>query len=132
MSFIKGKYVNGWIVDSKGVNTGGWGLALKLDDMVKIGELYLNNGVWDDKPIVSADWIQESTRKHSLFGKLPYGYLWWIIEDQSYQGYAALGDGGNVIYVCPSKGLVVAIASSFKPRAKDRTALIKKHILPEV
>lgn len=56
----------------------------------------------------------------------------WIIEDNHHQGYAALGDGGNVIYVCPSKGLVVAIASSFKARVKDRIELIKKYILTEV
>ena len=54
----------------------------------------------------------------------------WIIEGE-FQAYAALGDGGNVIYVCPLKGLVVAIASTFKPRAKDRIEFIKKNILSE-
>ncbi|MEF9960733.1 MAG: hypothetical protein RR090_05110 [Niameybacter sp.] len=44
--------------------------------------------------------------------------------------YAALGDGGNVIYVAPKKQMVVAIASGFKPRAKDAIELIRKHIEP--
>jgi CubicO group peptidase (beta-lactamase class C family) len=132
MAFVKGKYVNGWVVDSKGVNTGGWGLCLKLKDMIKIGQLFLNNGIWNDMQIVSKDWIKESTRKHSSFRNLPYGYLWWIIEDETYKGYAAIGDGGNIIYVCHSKGLVVAITSSFKPRAKDRIEFIKKNIIPGI
>ncbi len=56
-----------------------------------------------------------------------YGYLWWIIDGDS---YAALGDGGNVIYINPAKNLVVAIASLFNPVAKDRIELIKKYIEP--
>ena len=46
---------------------------------------------------------------------LSYGYLWWIIDGNS---YAALGDGGNVIYVNTAKNMVVAIASLFKPVCK--------------
>jgi len=56
--------------------------------------------------------------------KLSYGYLWWIIDGDS---YAALGDGGNAIYVNGAKKLVVSIASLFKPTAKDRIELIKKY-----
>ena len=58
---------------------------------------------------------------------LPYGYLWWIGETG---GYAAMGDGGNIIYVNPDKNLVVAITSLFYPRAKDRIEFIEKFVLP--
>jgi CubicO group peptidase (beta-lactamase class C family) len=44
--------------------------------------------------------------------------------------FAALGDGGNVIYVNPAKKIVIVIASLFKPLAKDRIELIKVHIEP--
>jgi excinuclease UvrABC nuclease subunit len=44
--------------------------------------------------------------------------------------YAAIGDGGNVIYVSPAKKLVVAISSRFMPRAKDRIESISKHFTP--
>jgi hypothetical protein len=43
-----------------------------------------------------------------------------------------LGDGGNVICCVPDKNLVVAIASKFIPRAKDRIESIKKYILPQL
>jgi len=58
----------------------------------------LDGGVWNGKQIVPAWWIAESTRAHSRWGELSYGYLWWIIDDKEHI-YAAMGDGGNVIYI---------------------------------
>jgi CubicO group peptidase (beta-lactamase class C family) len=129
-AFLKDKHISGWVVDPKGVNTAGWGLALTTRDMAKIGQLYLNKGSWYGRQIVSSKWIEDSTREHSRWGELPYGYLWWILDDEVEKCYAALGDGGNVIYVVPEKNIVVAIASQFMPRAKDRIELIRKHITP--
>lgn len=129
LSFIKDHHKSGWVADPQGINTAGWGLVITPEDMVKIGQLYLNNGIWDGNQIISAEWTAESTKVHSRWDelKLSYGYLWWIIDGDS---YAALGDGGNVIYVNPAGNLVVAIASLFKPTAKDRIELIKKYIEP--
>jgi len=97
--------------------------------MAKIGQLYLNGGVWNKKRIVSQKWIDESTKEHSRWEKLnlPYGYLWWIIDGKEHT-YAAMGDGGNVIYVNTMKKMVVSIASVFKPSAKDRLKFIKEYV----
>jgi CubicO group peptidase (beta-lactamase class C family) len=126
LAFLKDKYVTGWIVDPKGINTAGWGLTLTARDMAKIGQLYLSGGVWNGNRILSSKWIEDSTKKKTRWGELSYGYLWWIVDDC----YAALGDGGNVIFINPKKEMVVAIASRFLPRAKDRIELIRKHIMP--
>ena len=99
--------------------------------MSRIGQLLLNRGVWDGRRIVPAEWISESTAVHSRWGELMYGYLWWIIDAEE-RSFAALGDGGNVIYVNPAKNLVVAIASLFKPTAKDRIEFIKRYIEAEL
>ncbi len=92
------KNISGWVVDSQGINTASWGLFLTPVDMAKIGQLYLYGGMWNGEQIVPAGWIDESTNEHSRWGELSYGYLWWIIDDKEHI-YAALGDGGNVIYV---------------------------------
>lgn len=126
LSFIKDKYVTGWMADPRGVNTAGWGLTLTPRDMAKIGQLYLNGGVWNGKQILSSKWIEDSTKEKSRWGELSYGYLWWIVDDS----YAALGDGGNVIFINPKQEMVVAIASRFMPRPKDRIELIRKQIIP--
>lgn len=129
MAFYKANHVDGWVVDPMGVNTAGWGLTLSVSEMLKIGLLYLNHGVWEDKQIVSRQWIAESTKEHSRWTarNLSYGYLWWLGDDGD---YAAMGDGGNIIYVNPRKRLVVSIISAFMPRPKDRIELIKKYIEP--
>ncbi len=130
IAFFQDKNASGWAADLQGINAAGFGLTLTPMDMAKIGQLYLNQGIWRGKQIVPAGWIVASTKEHSRWGKLSYGYLWWIIDDEEHI-YAALGDGGNVIYVNTKKNMVVSIASLFfKPRAKDRLKLIKEYIEP--
>ena len=129
LSIIRDHHESGWVADPQGINTAGWGLFTKPADMAKIGQLYVSRGVWNGRQLVSAKWIDESTIEHSHWDdrKLSYGYLWWIINGDS---FAAIGDGGNVIYVNPAKNLVVSIASLLKPTAKDRIELIKRYIEP--
>ncbi len=129
LSIVKNHHESGWVADPQGINTAGWGLFITPTDMAKIGQLYLNRGTWNGRQLVSAEWINESTTEHSRWDKLLYGYLWWIVDGNEHS-YAAMGDGGNVIYVNPAKNLVVAIASLFIPSAKDRIELIKKYIEP--
>lgn len=131
LAFNQAKHISGWVADQAGINTAGWGLSLSPVDMAKIGLLYLNNGKWGDTQVVSTSWIEESTREHSRWKKvnLPYGYLWWIVDDKEHT-CAAMGDGGNVIYFNKKNRIVVSIASFFKPRVKDRIELIKEHIEP--
>lgn len=120
----------GWVVDPQGNNMASWGLFLTPQEMATFGRLYLNGGAWEGEQIVPAAWIAESTREHSRcleWGKLPYGYLWWVIDHES---FAALGDGGNVIYVNAKKRMVIAIASFMTPDAKDRIKWIKTQIEP--
>lgn len=131
LAFNKAKNISGWVADGAGTNTAGWGLTLSPTDMAKIGQLYLDNGMWDGKQIVSARWVDESTKEHSRWEKrnLAYGYLWWIIDDKEHS-YAAMGDGGNVIYVNAKKNIVISIASLFEQKVKDRLEFIKEYIEP--
>lgn len=123
------KNARGWAVDPQGINPAGWGLFLTTSDMTKLGQLFLDGGVWKGKQIVPAWWIAESTRVHSRWGVLSYGCLWWIIDDKE-QIYAAMGDGGNVIYINTKKKMVVSIAALFAPDVKDRIGLIMEYIEP--
>lgn len=128
MAFNQSTDISGWVVDPMGIHAAGWGLTLTPMDMAKIGLLYLNGGMWEGKQIVSSKWVEDSTTEHSRWKKenLAYGYLWWVNED----GYAAMGDGGNVIYVNTKKNLVISMAALFVPKAGDRMELIKKFIEP--
>lgn len=121
-----GKDVKGWVHDPNDITTGGWGLTLTVRDMVKFGRLYLNEGTYNRKQILSKSWIQESTAMNPN----RYGYLWWLREEGGIFSYCAMGDGGNVICCVPEKELVVVIASEVIPNAEDRWKLIKESIFP--
>ena len=132
IAFIKNKNVSGWVVDPKGSPTSGWGLTLCPKDMAKIGQLCLNQGNWNGKQLVSASWMKESTKEHTRWNDLLYGYLWWSLDTDGSGTFAALGDSGSTIYVNPKEQVVIAIACRFKPRAKPRIELINKFILPQI
>lgn len=121
-----------WFADPKGIGTAGYGLCLSAKDMAKIGMLYLNEGEFNGKRIVSAKWILDSTTPYfqcdKKFNYMAYGYLWWIVDAEK-KIYAAIGDGGNVIYVDHASNTVVAVTATFKPRVFDRVDFIQKYIV---
>lgn len=128
MAFNRTTDVSGWATDSVGNQAAGWGLTLTAMDMAKLGQLYLDGGTWEGRQIISEKWVRESTSRQSLWKQrnLPYGYLWWVHED----GFAAMGDGGNIIYVNKKEKLVISIAALFVPKAGDRIELIQKYMEP--
>ncbi|PGU07423.1 MULTISPECIES: serine hydrolase [Bacillus cereus group] len=121
-----GKDVKGWVHDPNGISTGGWGLTLTARDMVKFGQLYLNDGTHNGKQILSKSWVKESTEMNQN----QYGYLWWLREEDGIFSYCAMGDGGNMICCVPEKDLVVAIAAGIILEANDVWELIKEYIFP--
>lgn len=129
MAFFQDKNISGWATDPQGINTAAWGLTLTPMDMAKIGQLYLDKGLLNGNKIVPKWWVDESTIEHSSWDKLSYGYLWWIIDNNEHI-YAAIGDGGNVIYINEKKKLVISIASLPMEKAKDRIKLIREYIEP--
>lgn len=135
LDFLMSKAPKGdvWFADPQGVPTAGWGLALGANDMAKLGQLCLERGVFNGRRIVSGEWIDEisTPRIHcgEAFGALSYGCLWWI-ADEAKHVYAAVGDGGNVIYVDPGNNCVVATAATFKPRVFDRVKFIADEVVP--
>ena len=96
--------------------------------MARFGLLYLNNGTWNKNQIIPEEWIKASIALNSN----KYGYLWWLFKEKEVFAYAAMGDGGNIICCIPEKNMVVAIASEFMMKPRDRWTLIKEHIIPTV
>ena len=83
-------------------------------DAAKIGQLFLNGGVWNGKQIVPADWVEVSTSvQNNGAGDSTgsYGYQWWVREFGGYDTYYAFGAWGQYIFVVPELDLVTVIAS---------------------
>lgn len=92
-------------------------IGLRSRDMLKFGLLYLNNGMWNNQQIVSAEWIEESTTaKIKPNTTLGYSYFWWTRDFNRHgkpiSSYFAWGYGGQYIIVIPEMKIVVVLSGS--------------------
>ena len=121
-----------WFLDPTGMPTAGWGLSLSAYEMAQIGLMVLNNGVYNNTRIISENWIEMMTKSYistdEKFGNQDYGFLWWL-PHRTRDVIAAIGDGGNIIYVDRKNQIVVAITAHFKPMVFDRVEYIEKNIV---
>jgi CubicO group peptidase (beta-lactamase class C family) len=90
----------------------GGGLFSNTMDMARFGLLFLRNGKWKDKQLISERWIQEAIQP-SLTQK-DYGYLWWLNSDKKWKNvpsgaFYALGYGGNYIIIDRDNDMVIVI-----------------------
>ena len=109
----------GWWRDERGYYTGGMGLQIRARDMVKIGQMFLQQGLHGGTRIVSQAWVAESTSPHIGTGQpaaygSEYGYLWWIGSSRGRDYYFANGYAGQFILVAPALDLVVVATSSWR------------------
>jgi CubicO group peptidase (beta-lactamase class C family) len=93
------------------------GLRLTTNDMARIGALMLDGGRWEGRQIVPESWVTAATTPHiDVEGDAKcgtkYGYLWWLgagcAATPPAPWFAAFGNGGQRIWVIPSRKLVIA------------------------
>ena len=122
-----GAAVAGWDRSPEGYYFGGNNLSMSPRDLARFGLLYLRGGEWAGEPVVPADWVEASTRRHAegwpeRYGA--YGYFWWLPPDDPWGSYAAVGYGGQFLYVVPELDMLVVMTSTIegKGEAWDRRA----------
>ncbi|WP_197503482.1 MULTISPECIES: serine hydrolase domain-containing protein [Bizionia] len=130
-----------WQITPTGLPMTGGGLGLKSRDLLKIGQLYLNNGKWNNEQIISEEFVKKSTKPHAEVGMFDYeyGYLWWLSEfgqDQKEKAYFMSGTGGNKIAVFPKLDMVVVLTSTYfnggMESHNQTTKLLDEYIVPEI
>ena len=77
--------------------------------MVKLGELYLNDGIWQSQQLVPAAWVKDATAP--IPQSAASGRMWWIVDVGEHHGCAAQGRAGQLILVSPGLHAVVAVSS---------------------
>jgi CubicO group peptidase (beta-lactamase class C family) len=95
-----------WERHSDGLTFGAFGLWLKPRDMAKIGLMLARDGVFEERRVVSSEWIEEATTPHTRLGD--YGYYFWLFPDGAFR---AEGHGGQVIHVVQADDLVVVLTA---------------------
>ncbi len=122
-------------------NTAG-GIRMNALDFAKYGQLYKNDGIWNNKQILSKKWINRTfTKQIQINGRDNeyYGYLFWNKSYKSrgklYEAYYCAGNGGNYIVVFKDQPLVIVITASAygQPYAHSQVdKMIQEYLLPAV
>ena len=136
-----------WAESHEGINTGGWGLFLKTEDLAKMGLMILQKGQFNGKQIVPEEWIEaasaaqvpcvpaglnsDDAAKLAEFAKESdwlqgYGYQMWRCR---YNAFRADGANGQYIIIIPEKNAVVVTTAHVNDMQAEIN-LIWKYIYP--
>ncbi|MFW9903796.1 MAG: serine hydrolase domain-containing protein [Candidatus Thorarchaeota archaeon] len=119
-----------WPKDDQGIYYGGQNIGLKPRDMAKFGYLFLNNGTWDGKQIISKEWVATSTETRFVLNHNGYGYQWWTFFP--HEIYFAWGLFEQKIIIVPDYDLVIVFTASIKDGPDPEPELVFEYILPAV
>lgn len=105
-----------WETDPMGYSFGAGGLFLAVSELLRFGQLLLQEGFWNGRQLVPADYIREAAENHAPEDAPRYGYLFWLGENGSYR---ADGKYGQYAFVLPADRAVIAVNAE----ARDQDAL---------
>ena len=106
-----------WETCPNGTEKGGWGLSLTPESVAKIGQLYLNKGVWHtpdgDVRLVPAHWIEEATQPQieTPHGEITYGYGHQIWMTARQGAFLFNGAFGQYMLALPDQNALVVLFS---------------------
>ncbi len=132
---------NAWTTYSPtGIACGGWGLNLTTRDLARFGQLYLQRGVWNGERVLSREWVELATARHTwnggIVGTRPdddwaqgYGFQFWRCVPEGV--YRADGAYGQYTIVLPDQDMVVSMHAGVKSMGKI-LKLTWEHLLPGV
>ncbi len=124
-----------WGKSPQGITLGGYGLYLRTEDIAKFGQLYLQQGKWNGKQILPAEWIAEATSKQVDNSKSGtknvdwmqgYGYQFWKCQHGAFRGD---GKDGQFCIVLPGQDAVIAITAQ-TGNMQAQLDLVWEHLLP--
>jgi CubicO group peptidase (beta-lactamase class C family) len=129
----------GWGTDAAGLHSACCLLRLRPADMVKIGELYLGDGIWHGKQILPPGWVKLSTTVGPLSPE--YALMWWRMpvipvadNPAPHDTLIARGSEGQLIAIIPDRHLVVVVGSvptkDYAIASSDVSFLLREVILP--
>jgi CubicO group peptidase (beta-lactamase class C family) len=113
-----------WVQSVSGGGHSGGGMFINTLDHARFGLLFLSNGNWNGKQLISKEWIKKATTPSNT--NPSYGYMWWLnnpqgerfMKNTSHKIYFAAGFGGNYIVIIPDKNIVV-VTRWLEPKKLD-------------
>lgn len=108
-----------WARSPTGLPIGGSGLYLSIRNMLKLGQLFINDGVWNDEQLISPSWITDSVNPRVDISSWSryfdgYGFQWWLgdfdHQGQPVEAWVTAGYGGQYSFCFPELDLVIAFS----------------------
>src|SRR6185503_13611425 len=128
-----------WQLDPAGNPYGGGSVGLLPRDFLKLGQLMLDDGVWEGRRILPSDFVAGASAKQYHLRNVYYGYLWWNedypYKDRMVRQFSARGAGGQTVVVVPELDLVVVtMAGNYVSRTQITYTgtLVPRFVLPAV
>jgi CubicO group peptidase (beta-lactamase class C family) len=114
-----------WLTDDKAEAIAASGLRMTPRDLARIGVMMLKGGMWGDRRVAPAQWIERATTPMVDVDELrQYGYHWYLgkfaftaatgprwSRSRLERFWSAIGNGGQRLFVFPGLDLVVAITA---------------------
>lgn len=101
-----------WIRGGDDVHAAASGARMTPRDLARIGQLVLDNGVWNGRRIIAADWLAQSFVPRVKAEDLDYGYQWWLGRMRNGKPWmAGFGNGGQRLFLAPHLDLGIVIAA---------------------
>ena len=112
-----------WPRDPQGVYFGGNDMLMSPRALLRFGELYRQDGVWEGRRILPAGWVAESWRPRttSPWSGNSYGYGWFSQKSAGYDVHFAWGYGGQMLFIVPALNLTVVMISDPSPRPREES-----------
>ena len=144
-----------WLESPAGINTGGWGLYLRTEDLARMGLCLLSGGQFRGRQVIPAGWVREMSARQvpcvnaglnenqlkEILAAQPdipyfqpensdwvqgYGYQMWRCRHNAFR---ADGANGQYILVLPEQDAVI-VTTAHIPNMQQEINLIWDHLLP--
>ena len=124
-----------WETDPAGTAFGGSGLYLRNEEMMRLGILYLQEGVWNGERLLSLEWVKQAGAQQIATGiadpwSSGYGYQFWMIPQRE-NAFRADGAYGQYSLVFPKENAVVGIQCCEENDLARFIAMLRRHLLGE-
>jgi CubicO group peptidase (beta-lactamase class C family) len=134
----------------------GGGAYVRPRDMLKLGQAYLDGGVWHGRRLVEASWVNLSTSPHvkvspattgldasqfpNFYGEGEDGYAWHLNQlrygERTYREYEANGNGGQILLVVPELDLTIVFTAGNYGQGgiwgRFRDQIVAREIIPAI
>jgi len=116
------------------------GLRMRTLDFAKFGQLYKNNGTWNDQSIIDKNWVKKSFTNYFTDTDFEgYGYLFWRkiykVGNRNFEAYQSSGNGGNKIIIFTEIPVVIVVTAKAynKPYAHPQAdKIVQEYLLPAI